>query len=103
MIETFSRDGAKICCGLDLHTYDEEMLIDLLADNWDLSVLRATAIVRILTKNKGLSSKIISASGKGPYSPLFENSSPENRASNRRIEIILSPDIDGLIQLLEID
>ena len=36
VIETFSRDGAKICCGLDLHTYDEEMLIDILADNWDL-------------------------------------------------------------------
>ena len=75
----------------------------LVKDNWDLSVLRATAIVRILTKNKGLSSKIITAAGKGPFRPLLENNSSENRAANRRIEIILSPNIDKLMQLLDID
>jgi chemotaxis protein MotB len=75
----------------------------LVKDNWDLSVLRATAIVRILTKNKGLSSKIITAAGKGPFSPLLENNSSENRAANRRIEIILSPNIDKLMQLLDMD
>lgn len=72
-------------------------------DNWDLSVLRATAIVRILTKNKGLSSKIVTAAGKGPFRPLLKNNTPENRAANRRIEIILSPNIDELIHLLEMD
>jgi chemotaxis protein MotB len=71
-------------------------------DNWDLSVLRATAIVRILTKNKGLSSKIITASGKGPFRPILKNNTPENMAANRRIEIILSPNIDKLMELLEL-
>ena len=73
----------------------------LIKDNWDLSVMRATAIVRILTNNKGLKGHSITAAGKGPYSPLVENNSSENRAINRRTEIILSPNMDKLMDLLE--
>jgi len=73
----------------------------LIKDNWDLSVMRATAIVRILTNNKGLNGRSITAAGKGPYSPLVENNSSENRAINRRTEIILSPNMDKLMDLLE--
>ena len=73
----------------------------LIKDNWDLSVLRATAIVRILSNNKGLKSYSITAAGKGPYSPLVENNSSENRAINRRTEIILSPNMDKLMELLD--
>ena len=73
----------------------------IIKDNWDLSVMRATAIVRVLTNNKGLDAKKITAAGKGPYSPLIENNSPENRAINRRTEIILSPNIDELMNLLD--
>lgn len=73
----------------------------LVKDNWDLSVMRATSIVKILTNNKGLNALNITAAGKGPFSPLVENDSPENRAINRRIEIILSPNIDELMNLLE--
>ena len=73
----------------------------IIKDNWDLSVMRATAIVRVLTNNKGLDAKKITAAGKGPYSPLVENNSPENRAINRRTEIILSPNIDELMNLLD--
>ena len=73
----------------------------LIKDNWDLSVMRATAIVRILTNNKGLKAHSITAAGKGPYSPLVENNSSENRAINRRTEIILSPNMDELMDLLE--
>jgi len=73
----------------------------LVKDNWDLSVMRATSIVKILSNNKGLNSLNITAAGKGPYSPLVENDSPENRAMNRRIEIILSPNMDALMNLLE--
>ena len=73
----------------------------LIKDNWDLSVMRATAIVRILANNKGLKANRITAAGKGPHSPLVENSSSENRAVNRRTEIILSPNMDKLMELLD--
>ena len=73
----------------------------LIKDNWDLSVMRATAIVRILANNKGLKANRITAAGKGPHSPLVENNSIENRAVNRRTEIILSPNIDKLMKLLD--
>ena len=73
----------------------------LIKDNWDLSVMRATAIVRILANNKGLKEHSITAAGKGPYSPLVENNSSENRAVNRRTEIILSPNMDKLMELLD--
>ena len=73
----------------------------LIKDNWDLSVMRATAIVRILTNNKGLKANRITAAGKGPHSPLVENNSSENRAVNRRTEIILSPNMDKLMELLD--
>jgi len=73
----------------------------IIKDNWDLSVMRATAIVRVLSNNKGLDAKKITAAGKGHFSPLVENNSPENRAINRRTEIILSPNIDELMNLLD--
>lgn len=73
----------------------------LIKDNWDLSVMRATAIVRILSNNKGLKANRITAAGKGSHSPLVENNSSENRAVNRRTEIILSPNMDKLMELLD--
>lgn len=73
----------------------------LIKDNWDLSVMRATAIVKILTNNKGVNSENITAAGRGPNSPLVPNNSSENRAVNRRTEIILSPNMDEIIDLLD--
>ncbi len=73
----------------------------LVKDNWDLSVMRATSIVKILSNNKGINALNITAAGKGSYSPLVLNDSPENRAMNRRIEIILSPNMDALMNLLD--
>ena len=73
----------------------------LIKDNWDLSVMRATAIVRILANNKGLKLNRITAAGRGSHSPLVENNSSENRAVNRRTEIILSPNMDKLMELLD--
>lgn len=71
-----------------------------LKDNWDLSVLRATSIVRILT-NAGVSPASVTASGRGEFIPLASNETAEGRAANRRTEIILSPKLDELFQLLE--
>lgn len=69
-------------------------------DNWDLSVMRATTIVRILT-NYGVAPNQITASGKGEFSPLTDNSSAENKQKNRRTEIILTPNLDELFKILE--
>lgn len=69
-------------------------------DNWDLSVMRATAITRILT-NAGVAPKQITSSGKGEFSPLAVNDTPQNKQKNRRTEIIITPDLDELFKILE--
>ena len=69
-------------------------------DNWDLSTARATSIVRILTKDYGFDSNRITASGKGEFKPVKPNDTAEGRASNRRTEVILSPDLNELYRLL---
>jgi chemotaxis protein MotB len=69
-------------------------------DNWDLSVMRATSITRILTK-AGVSAKQITASGKGEFSPLAANDTPQNKQKNRRTEIIITPNLDELFKILE--
>lgn len=69
-------------------------------DNWDLSVLRATEVVRYLTVDGGLNPIRVTASGKGEYFPLEEGDSPEARAINRRTEIILTPKLEELFNIL---
>ncbi len=69
-------------------------------DNWDLSVMRATSITRILT-NGGVKSTQILASGKGEYAPLMPNTSDANRQKNRRTEIIVTPHLDELFKILD--
>ena len=69
-------------------------------DNWDLSVMRATSITRILTKS-GVSPRQITASGRGEFSPLAANDNPQNKQKNRRTEIIITPNLDELFRILE--
>lgn len=69
-------------------------------DNWDLSVMRATAIVRILT-GAGLSPTQVTASGRGESSPLASNDNAQTRQKNRRTEIIITPNLDEIFKLLE--
>tara|TARA_Y100000389_G_C17456490_1_gene518519 strand:- start:1923 stop:2819 length:897 start_codon:yes stop_codon:yes gene_type:complete len=68
-------------------------------DNWDLSVMRATSVVKILIQ-KGVSAKQIEASGRGEHMPLVENISSENKAKNRRTEIIITPDLGEIANLI---
>lgn len=68
-------------------------------DNWDLSVMRATSITKILV-NGGVSSKQLVAAGKGEFSPLVGNDTPQNKQKNRRTEIIITPDLDELFKIL---
>ncbi|WP_188559873.1 OmpA/MotB family protein [Hymenobacter glacieicola] len=69
-------------------------------DNWDLSVLRATEITRILTQ-AGLPASQVTPSGRAQHVPVAQNDSPTNKALNRRTEIILTPKLDELFQILE--
>jgi chemotaxis protein MotB len=69
-------------------------------DNWDLSVLRATEIARLLT-GAGLSAQRVTASGHAEFVPVVANTSAENRQQNRRTEIILTPKLDELFKILE--
>jgi chemotaxis protein MotB len=70
-------------------------------DNWDLSTARATAILRILTKDNSFDSNRITAAGKGEFSPIESNDTAEGRSSNRRTEVILTPDLTELYMVLE--
>ncbi len=82
------------------HTDNLAIKTSKFSDNWDLSTARATSIVRILTKNYGFDSNRITASGKGQFHPVKPNDTAEGRASNRRTEVILSPDMKELYKLL---
>lgn len=69
-------------------------------DNWDLSVMRATSITRILTR-AGVDPTQITASGRSEFSPLASNDSPQSKQKNRRTEIIITPNLDELFSILE--
>ncbi len=71
-------------------------------DNWDLSVLRATSIIRILTSS-GLNAKQVTAAGRGEFMPVEENETKEGRQKNRRTDIIITPDLDELFKILEVN
>ena len=70
-------------------------------DNWDLSVIRATSVVRILIKNYGVNPLQIQPSGRGEYMPVDDNETAEGRSKNRRTEIIMAPKLDKLFQMLQ--
>ncbi len=72
-----------------------------LKDNWDLSVLRATSVVRLLQNNFGISPARMTAGGRSYYAPVAENSSVSGRAANRRTRIVILPQLDQFFQLME--
>lgn len=73
----------------------------ILLDNWDLSVKRSTAIVRVLTKDHNVNPKQLIAAGRGEFIPLVENNSVENRSTNRRTRIVILPKIDEFYDMIE--
>jgi len=82
------------------HTDNVPIKTAVYKDNWDLSVARATSIVRILTEEYKIEPTRLTASGKGEFSPRATNETTEGKALNRRTEIILSPKLDEIMQLL---
>ena len=73
----------------------------LVKDNWDLSVMRATSVVKRLTSNTNLDPTQLIAAGRSEFVPISSNLTSEGRGENRRIEMILSPNLDDLFKLLE--
>ncbi|NCW12336.1 MAG: hypothetical protein EBV82_04065 [Chitinophagia bacterium] len=85
------------------HTDSKQLLGsgNLMEDNWDLSVKRATTIVRILQEKYGIDPKRMTAAGRSEYMPVAANDTPENRAANRRTRIVILPQLDQFFKLLE--
>lgn len=73
----------------------------LLLDNWDLSVKRATAVIRILQNQYGIPPARMTAAGRADYQPVADNSTEEGRAANRRTRIVILPQLDQFFKLLE--
>lgn len=83
------------------HTDSKPISTARFKDNWDLSVIRATSVVRILTKDYGVNPLQIQPSGRGEFMPVDNNETPEGRSKNRRTEIIMAPKLDKLFQMLQ--
>lgn len=72
----------------------------VIKDNWDLSVMRATSVVKQLTRNDSVNKQNLIAAGRSEYLPIAPNETSEGKAQNRRIEIIITPDLSELSKLL---
>lgn len=83
------------------HTDNKPINTVQFKDNWDLSVIRATSVVRILTKDYGVNPLQIQPAGRAEFIPVADNSTAEGRSKNRRTEIILAPKLDKLMQMLK--
>ncbi len=83
------------------HTDNVPFRNGLLLDNWDLSVKRATAVVRVLQNQYGVPASRMAAAGRGEYIPIASNETDAGRATNRRTRIVILPELDQFFKLLE--
>ena len=83
------------------HTDNVAFKKGVLLDNWDLSVKRATAVVRVLQNQYGLDPAKMAAAGRGEFKPIATNDTPDGKATNRRTRIIILPQLDQFFKLLE--
>lgn len=83
------------------HTDDVPMASNCIADNWDLSVKRATSVVRLLQEEYYVSPERLTAAGRSEFVPKTQNTTPEGRGKNRRTEIIMTPKLDQFFKLME--
>jgi chemotaxis protein MotB len=96
------KEQSDINIAVEGHT-DTQKIKNLgqIKDNWDLSVLRSTSVVRYLTENEKVDGVRMTATGKGEFQPLGSNATADGRSKNRRIEIVLSPKLDELYDLIK--
>lgn len=84
------------------HTDDKKVInLGQIKDNWDLSVMRATSVCRYLTGEENIDPHRLTATGKSEFQPIDPNDNSVDRAKNRRIEIVLSPKLDELYNLIK--
>ena len=83
------------------HTDDVPISKDCIKDNWDLSVMRATSITRVLTQELGVAPGRVTAGGRGQFVPLVANDTPENKSINRRTRIVILPKMDQFYNMIE--
>ncbi len=83
------------------HTDNVPISIEGVQDNWDLSVRRATSVVRILEKDFGVAPARMTAAGRSYYAPVADNDTAANRAKNRRTRIVVLPKLDQFYNLIE--
>lgn len=83
------------------HTDNVPIKNDVLLDNWDLSVKRATAVVRVLQNDYGVDPKRMTAAGRSYYIPVASNDTAEGKALNRRTRIVVLPKLDQFYNLIE--
>ncbi|RXR32645.1 hypothetical protein EQG68_07395 [Flavobacterium piscinae] len=95
------KDKPDFECMVESHTDNVPYKNGVLVDNWDLSVKRATAVVRVLTNTHKVNPRQLIAAGRSEYLPLVENNTVENRAANRRTRIIVMPKIDQFYDMIE--
>ena len=94
-------DNPEIAVLIEGHTDNDAFTASgPVADNWDLSTKRATAIVAILSENKNINKQNLTAAGRSEYAPLGSNATADGKAKNRRIEIILTPRLDEIAEML---
>lgn len=95
-------DNPEIAVLIEGHTDNDAFTASgPVADNWDLSTKRATAIVAILSENKNINKQNLTAAGRSEYAPLGSNATADGKAKNRRIEIILTPRLDEIAEMLK--
>jgi chemotaxis protein MotB len=95
------KDKPDFECMVESHTDNVPYRNGVLVDNWDLSVKRSTAIVRVLTKDLGVKPSQLIAAGRGEFIPLVENNTVDNRSKNRRTRIVVLPKIDEFYEMIE--
>jgi len=83
------------------HTDDQSIQNEVILDNWDLSVKRATSVVRVLQNDFGVQPERMTAAGRSYYVPVVDNDTPENRSKNRRTRIVVLPKLDQFYDLIE--
>jgi len=92
----------EINISVEGHTDNQKVRsLGQIKDNWDLSVLRSTSVVRFLTEDQQIDARRLVATGKGEFTPVDTADTPEARSVNRRIEIVLSPKLDELYELIK--
>ena len=83
------------------HTDSVAFKNGLLQDNWDLSVKRATSVIRILQNQYGIAPSRMAAAGRAEYQPVADNGTEDGRAANRRTRIVILPQLDQFFKLFE--